>query len=203
MITDPSILKAITPVNLEVDYGRLARLMYMPGPEVFDEQLLGQLEKIRTWCVTHVEPQFGVRSLAIASIESQSVHTTNGAEIRTGRFFSNQLRRSNATDVIIVGLTLGSGLSSHAKRLWDEGRVDESYLLSTCGAALTETLAAEIGLKLCQWASDLGWSLLPQQGPGYNDWPTEYLTDLHKLAPRISVSLPYHLQEHYCRHIRY
>ena len=168
--------------GLTADQARFAHLLGMPGPEVLDERMRRQLGSIQRWCSSNVRPRYVARLLDIAAIESDRVILRELETLRAGAYFLKQLRQNNASAVVVVAQTLGSTLSSRATRLWEEDRLDESHMLSVYGAALTEATSESIGQQLCAWASTNGYFVLPKQAPGYNDWPTDYLVDLHDLV---------------------
>jgi len=79
----------------------------------------------------------------------------------------------------VLGFTLGSESDNEVTRLWEDDRLEVSYLLSAYSAALAESMRSRYTRALARWAEDQGRSLLTPEGPGYGDWPTAHLKELY------------------------
>jgi len=161
-----------------VDDADWARLMRAPSLEALGEEMEPALVRVRDWATKHIRPYCTTRLLSIDQIEPDRVRLTDASVLPIGESFSRKLKRFDAESLIVMGFTLGHETDHQARRLWEEDRFEDSYLLSTYSAALAESMRSRYTQRLAKWSAARGWSLMTPEGPGYNDWPTKYLSDL-------------------------
>jgi hypothetical protein len=181
------------PVHLD----ELARLLQMPGAEAFDDDMRQSISEVEKWHQSNVSVWHCKHARAIRSIGEDHVLFEDGSRLPIGGSFKKRLEASGARSIILLAYTVGSETDARATTLWDEDRLDESYLVKIYGATLAEELRSHYMLSLCDWAADRDLSLLPPEGPGYNDWPTSQMEDLYALlldrhASRLSDRIKLH-----------
>lgn len=162
-----------------VDGDELARLLQMPGKEAFDDDMHQSIAWVEDWHRRNVSVWHHQELRAIQTIADDHLVLDGGRRLPIGRSFQRRLTRSDTHAVVLLGYTVGPETDAYAKQLWDEEKFDESYLVKMYGAALAEELRSHYMLTLCDWAAQQDLSLLPPEGPGYNDWPTHDMTALY------------------------
>lgn len=187
----PTLEDRCVPVNRD----ELARLLQMPGSASFDEDMLQSIARVEAWHQAHVSIWHQQQIHGLESIAQDHLVLDNGSRLPIGRSFQQRLTRSDTHAVILFGYTVGAETDRQAERLWAEDQLDESYLVRMYGAALAEELRTHYMLTLCDWAAQQDLSLLPPEGPGYNDWPTPQMTDLYAcLQAKPGSILPDHIR---------
>ena len=162
-----------------VDRDELARLLQMPGRDAFDEDMIRSIGEVEDWHRRHASVWHRKQVHDIAALEQDHLVLDTGARLPIGHSFHRRLSQSDARAVVLLGYTVGGETDRHAEQLWAEDRLDESFLVKMYGAALAEALRSHYMLTLCDWAAEQDLSLLPPEGPGYNDWPTANMSELH------------------------
>ena len=176
----PEPVPDLNATPMVVQDAEWARLMRAPSVEALGEEMTPALERVRDWAAEHIKPYCATRWSLIDHMDARSVCLDDGTVIRTGEAYARKLERCHVESLIVLGFTLDDASHEQAKALWDDDRFEESYLLSTYSAAVTESLRRSYTRELSRWASSRGWSLLTPEGPGYNDWPTDDLTCLYE-----------------------
>jgi hypothetical protein len=162
-----------------VDGDELARLLQMPGKAAFDDDMLQAIARVEEWHKQNISVWHHQEIHAIQTIAAGHLLLDDGRQLPIGQSFQRRLTKSDTHAVILLGYTVGPETDAYSKRLWDEEKFDESYLVKSYGAALAEELRSHYMLTLCDWAAQQDLSLLPPEGPGYNDWSTANMTDLY------------------------
>jgi hypothetical protein len=162
-----------------VDRNELARLLQMPGKEMFDDDLLHAITRVEAWHQRHIAIWYHQEMRAIKTIGTGHLVLDDDCLLPVGWSFQQRLRQSRAHSLVLLGYTVGPETDAHAKRLWDEEKFDEAFLVKSYGAALAEELRSRHVRVLRDWASKQNLSILPPEGPGYNDWPTHNITGFY------------------------
>jgi len=163
-----------------VDSDELARLLQMPGKAAFDASMLASIARVEHWHKAHASIWHYQAVHDIQAIGTDHLMLDSGARLPIGASFQKRLTVSDTHAVILLAYTVGPETDSYAARLWEEERYDESYLVKMYGAALAEALRSHYMLTLCDWAALQDLSLLPPEGPGYNDWPTQHMSEFYR-----------------------
>ncbi len=178
----------------EVKGDEWSRLMRTPSLEVLGEEFKPTIRRIYDWVKQHVRPYRALAHLEVDYIDGGKVILKDAGVLNVGRSFAEHMQRFHVDSLLILAVTLGDKINREVGRLWEENRFEESYMLSAYAAALTEACREECTHYLMQWAEQVGWSVLYPAGPGYNDWPTDELGNLYRLASSAIPTLPEHIQ---------
>lgn len=149
-----------------------ARLLGWPRERAFEDLVAERASAARAWYAAHGEPWVAMRQVELASVEPNAVTLTNGAVFH-GTAFASRVRDGEARALVALALTAGAAVEAEARRLWSDGRPDESYFLDRFGAAIAEELLRWASVWVCRDAESRGETVLFHLSPGCGGWPFE------------------------------
>ncbi len=88
----------------------------------------------------------------------------------TTKYLRDQLNLAAATSAAFVAISAGRECEQMAQQLWREGKPDEYFFMEMYGSAVVEHLVTLASGRICGWAEQNGFAVLPHYSPGYPGW---------------------------------
>ncbi len=156
------IAAAVTPAAYH-------RLLGMPRHRALHGLLAERAREARAWYARHGRPCAYSRRHAIAALGADTVRLEGGREF-TSHALAERLRRCNAHAVVGLAVSAGPEIDAACRRLWQDGRHDESYFLERFGVAVAEQLIAAATLGHCRDVAGSAETITPHLSPGCGSW---------------------------------
>jgi hypothetical protein len=167
--------------NLTVDRNVLERILGYdkspaPGPvtSFLDEAIRSIPEYIDPRCALRILPSgscsFGKRTVSV-----------DGVDFQTHPIISKRLRSSESVAFFVC--TIGPRLEQRARRLMDEGKMLEGFLLDQIASEVVEQAADWAEKKLSETVQPMGWMITNRYSPGYCGWSVSEQQKLFSFLP--------------------
>jgi len=184
------------PVNRH----RLARYLELPSIAELDDTTDAEIRKLderrgellSMWRRAVTVPIEGIDGAWITLGE-------DGTRIQATTTYGRRLVESGADAVVIAALTVGARVDEEIKGHLDREEIYEAFVLKQWAATMTEQARVAVTNRVRRWAQSVDRSLLPYDGPGYNDWPLSALDPLLEMlyaAGELDVARPIRATEH-------
>lgn len=167
-----------------VDRTRLARYLDLPSEAEIDEVTDAEIRKLEQQRDEWLEFSSRAIALPIDRIEGKWIELEGGNRVEATAAYGRQLRKSAADWLIIAAFTVGGRVDAGVKSHLAADGLFEAFVLKQWAATMTEQARSRLTLSLCGWADHQGRSLLPYNGPGYNNWPLTGLDPLLQMLQR-------------------
>jgi len=132
------------------------------------------------WYEQHGEPWVRTTRAGIDRIEAAGI-VLAGEHVLRSSWLANRLLEARVEALSVVAATAGERVDAEVRRLWSEGRPDESFFLGALAITVAEDLRESAGREVELAAGSSGWKLLPCLGPGHEGW------DLADMASLVSA----------------
>jgi hypothetical protein len=153
---------------IDVRESEYARLLGFPRSHVVAGRSRELADWARRWYDDHGGPWLYGRQADELAVADGLV-TLEGIAFRSQRLH-DRMSASRAETAVVVAVSAGPQCEAEARRLWEDGRPDESFFLEVFGSAVVEALVAAASYRLCAWADEHGLAVLPHDSPGYPEW---------------------------------
>jgi hypothetical protein len=157
-----------TSPAINVEPAEYHRLLGYPRQRRPEGRALELIEWARHWYQEHGRPWVAARQVSTVSLRDTHVQI-EGVSFSAERLH-HRLRHADAESAVLVAVSAGPELEDEAHNLWADGKPDEYFFLEVFGSAVVEHLTTMTGARLCAWAEERQWAVLPHDSPGYPGW---------------------------------
>jgi hypothetical protein len=145
------------------------------------QEVLGEAQEL-------IAPAALFATLPLRKLEHREILLDNGATF-SGPLVARAL--AGATQVAVAVCTIGPALEERMSDLFEAGDPVQAVALEGAGVAAVRQVAAQVGVHVCDLATDRGLSVGMRASPGQEGWSIQQQRVLFDLLPaqRIGVQL--------------
>ena len=169
--------QSMTRIELKptLETSELARLFGGKKPRRFSHNVKMKVEKLKVMFSELLKPLLYYRRNKIEMAGKDSVHLSGGLSFRSRKLSKSM---ENCEAIVCFIATLGNKVESQTKRLMEENRLSEAYILDAMGSVAVENMVETFHRRMMTKYEMEGKGVTLRFSPGYCDWP---LSDQKKL----------------------
>ncbi|MGD9034273.1 MAG: vitamin B12 dependent-methionine synthase activation domain-containing protein [Desulfobacteraceae bacterium] len=162
-------------VKPTLETSELARLFGGKKSPRFSHNVKMKVEKLKVKLSELLKPLLYYRRDKIEMASRDFVHLSGGLSLRSRKLSKSM---ENCEEIVCFIATVGNKVESQTKRLMEENRLSEAYILDAMGSVAVENMVEKFHRRMMSKYEMEGKGVTLPFSPGYCDWP---LSDQKKL----------------------
>jgi hypothetical protein len=156
----------------------LARLFGGKKSRRFSNNVKRKVEKLKVIFSELLKPLLYYRRNKIEMASKDSVHLGGGLSLRSRKLSKSM---ENCEEIVCFIATVGNKVESQTKRLMEENRLSEAYILDAMGSVAVENMVETFHRRMMTKYETEGKGVTLRFSPGYCDWPLSDQKNLFSL----------------------